>query len=375
MPADKTPGPAVAADKSAEAKQQAKAGRPNQDRLFCPDQFKHIQSKLGKQFTLDACCNDSGDNKLVPNYCSPSNSFLSHQLTEQDTVWINPPFNSLKESIKHYRQQKTDLPGLSACIVVPGWITENSQLVQGMTAIASFGTGIRLFYKINKQGQRELMPGTPWPVTVWYDPPRKYALKLGGSSRSMRFDAIIAGAKGTATVDGQLKSALMDSGAEDNFLSAAFARANGISIKHKKADVRMADGSAQMQVYGDAKVHVNMGQYYGTINCIVVDLPEGFDMLLGKPWLVKHKVELKYATKTAKLRKGNKPITIKARKPDDPPPAPKPAESKMPSFIQVKRECQEGRTLVYSICQQARRGSHRYKHGTARPSQSYQTFP
>jgi hypothetical protein len=353
MPAKNTPDPVVAADKSATAHKQARAVKPNQDRLFCPDQFKHIQTKLGKQFTLDACCNDTGDNKLVDKYCSPSNSFLAHQLSEQDTVWINPPFNSLKQFIGHYKQRKTELPGLSACIVVPGWISENSELVQGMTVLASFDKGTRLFYKINKKGQRELMPGTPWPVTVWYDPPRKYALKIGQNGLSMIFDAIIAGAKGTATVDGKLKSTLIDSGAEDNFLSAKFATANGITIKHKKADVRMADGEAQMQVYGEAKVHVNIGQYFGTVTCIVVDLPDGFDMILGEPWLVTHKAELRYATKTAVVRKGNKKITIRASAPDGKPQVPKPVTSRMLSFTQVKRAARKGERLFVAFVSKA----------------------
>ena len=173
-PALPQPPPAVSATQQVQAAAwQARAKQAGQDRMFCADQFRAIQAKLGKQFTLDACCNDRGDNRLVAQYCSPSRSFIDHTLTQNDLVWLNAPFNSLKHFINHYRQQKALLPGLSACIVTPDWIGDNSTLVQGMTKLATFSKGTRLFYQAHRTGSRQLMPGIPWPVTVWYDPPKQ----------------------------------------------------------------------------------------------------------------------------------------------------------------------------------------------------------
>ena len=123
--------PATSADKW-----QMRASKPNQDRMFCPDQFQHIQAKLGRRFTLDACCNDSGDNRLVQQYCSPGSSFLDRQLDDNDLVWINPPFNCIKQFVGHYKQQKAQKPSLSAAVVTPDWITPDSTLVQDMLPIA-----------------------------------------------------------------------------------------------------------------------------------------------------------------------------------------------------------------------------------------------
>jgi hypothetical protein len=72
------------------------------------------------------------------------------------------------------------------------------------------------------------MPGIPWPVTVWYDPPKaQLQISLATDSKlTMHLSAVISGAKGTATVDGSMQSTMLDSGAEENFLSHEFAVRN-----------------------------------------------------------------------------------------------------------------------------------------------------
>jgi hypothetical protein len=153
----------------------------------------------------------------------------------------------------------------------------------------------------------------------------------------MQFSAVISGAKGTATVDGSMQSTMLDSGAEENFLSHEFAVRNHIGIKPCKLTVNMADGSSQMKVTGTADVHVSIGQYGGKVRCIVVDLPSDFDLILGEPWLKKHKAELRYATSTVVLRKGKRKIKLSAVPKEKPPRKSLPLLARFLSAIQVKR--------------------------------------
>jgi hypothetical protein len=98
-----------------------KAATDTSDRMLSPDIFRELQDLTSRQFTLDACCNDNGSNALVSKFCSKSNSFLETDV-QGEHVWLNPPFNQLREFISHYLQCKAKSPHTtSACILVPKW--------------------------------------------------------------------------------------------------------------------------------------------------------------------------------------------------------------------------------------------------------------
>ena len=46
------------------------------DRAIRPNILHEIEKELGIKFTVDACCNPSGDNAFVPKFCDRENSFL-----------------------------------------------------------------------------------------------------------------------------------------------------------------------------------------------------------------------------------------------------------------------------------------------------------
>ena len=55
----------------------------NNDRKLIASEFQSIQ-QLTAKFDLDACCDNRGENALVPYmYCSPNNSFLQHDCASQ----------------------------------------------------------------------------------------------------------------------------------------------------------------------------------------------------------------------------------------------------------------------------------------------------
>ncbi len=143
--------------------------------MLDPHLVNEIQFSLGKKFTLDAACNDSGDNSHVPeHFCSPARSFLDSECRGQ-FVFMNPPFSQMEEFILHYCQEKSQDPShTSAVIVVPVWRgAEFNKYLKGMHLLKQCPKGSRIFWaKDAISGERRLMPGIPWAVNIWYDPPK-----------------------------------------------------------------------------------------------------------------------------------------------------------------------------------------------------------
>lgn len=144
----------------------------NNDRKLIDSEFQSIQ-QLTAKFDMDACCDNRGENALVPYmYCSPNNSFLQHNCASQH-VWLNPPFDNAAEFIKHYKQCKASSPhNTSACILVPNWKRAPWQhMLKGMQVIKQYSVGTRLFEAppLKPGSPRVLLPGIPWGVTVYYD--------------------------------------------------------------------------------------------------------------------------------------------------------------------------------------------------------------
>lgn len=146
----------------------------NEDRRFSPVEFQAICALLGKQFDLDACANDDGCNAHVCKYCSPSDSFLEKSCAGMH-VWCNPPFRRALQFLLHYFACKSrDPANTSGVFVLPKWQSAPWwPLVRHLQVLKEYGTGTRLFDAPGPSGERTTMPGTPWPVVVLYDPPRR----------------------------------------------------------------------------------------------------------------------------------------------------------------------------------------------------------
>ena len=81
-------------------------------------------------------------------------------------------------------------------------------------------------------------------------------------------------------------SVLLDSGAEMPFISAAYAHRVGLTVDKLKVaqTVKLPNGST-VPVLGKCHVKVRIQQFSGTVTCWVVDLTEGFSLILGQSWL------------------------------------------------------------------------------------------
>ena len=195
------------------------------DRMIHPVIFRELQAMLGWRFTLDAAANDDGSNALVTDFCSKSRSFFKKDLAGH-TLWMNPPFEDISTWLDRYTSQKHAHPeSIRACIVVPSSYKRSQagkHFWHGWKCLKFFEQGSELFFEPTGMG-RLPMAGTPWGVHVMYDPYHtNIALGSFGNSLTMQFNALLAGVEVTA---------LLDSGAEANFVPRCTAEENGLDIE------------------------------------------------------------------------------------------------------------------------------------------------
>ncbi len=111
--------------------------------MFNRQEFLQLQQAMGRKFTLDGACNNSGDNSLVPdNYCCPASSYFDKSLTGE-FMFLNGPFSQLAEMLAYYLQEKAKDPyNTSACFVVPAWRGALfNDYLKGMTIVKTVPKG------------------------------------------------------------------------------------------------------------------------------------------------------------------------------------------------------------------------------------------
>jgi hypothetical protein len=216
----------------------------NQDRMALPSIVAELQSSLGIVFDLDACSNDDGSNSHCKEWCSPSCPF-EYSSVQGSTIWLNPPFAQARKFIMHYLQCKERSPGdTSACIMIPKWgnlALQRTLQAAGMRVVREYGKGYHLFTApaANGCGTREKLPGTPWAVQVWYDPPRADCHVAKANSNTSVLTAMFRG-----TLGGTKTSVLVDSGASHNFVGQALVERLGLHVHPLPfRTVRLADGA------------------------------------------------------------------------------------------------------------------------------------
>ena len=145
--------------------------RDNSDRMFIQEEFANIQHMIDKQFTYDACCDDSGINLHCAAYSSPGNSFLQCNVANQH-IWLHAPFAKLEWFIKHYLKCKFAAPySTSACIDVPSWQGKWRSLLGKIKLLRTYDKGTMLFSSpVGNNSYKRLGP-SPWSIEVWYDAP------------------------------------------------------------------------------------------------------------------------------------------------------------------------------------------------------------
>ncbi len=105
---------------------------------------------------------------------------------------------------------------------------------------------------------------------------------------------------------------LLDTGAGGTFLSQAFAKRSNIAVVPSEgySAATSANGSA-VQVFGMAIVHRDLQGLHYTVRCLVADLGNDWDLIIGEPWLKQHHVVLSYDKLDAVVIKGSQIITLR----------------------------------------------------------------
>ncbi len=242
----------------------------------------------------------------MPRFRSPSNSFFHASTLDGEHVWINPPFNLIHQALEHYLALKAKTPNTtSACILVPRWPGASwNRLLQGMQVIQSFEVGYPLFHMERTASQNTATPMIPWPVDIYLDTAYvAHSVRLshnraqGAPVPAMHFEAVVCGTPATVALDSQ---------ATHCFIDKQYARATGLKCTPTHRMVQLADGS-HTQVASECQIYLKICSltqqrtYKSKVPCLVIDLGDDHNVILGQDWLLKEKAEMSFATNTCTL--------------------------------------------------------------------------
>lgn len=275
--------------------------------MFSRDEFKKLQSALGFQFTLDGACNECGDNALVRRWCSPGQKSFLNTDVSGERLWLNAPWEQLKQFLSHYLACKSKAPSTtSGCFIVPKWPGKAfTKCLRGMHLIREYPVGTRLFQaRVSGTGERAPMPPCPYVVQVWYDPPRAVVDPKTQSQVQVINSQVQPTSGLVMQVCGELSGhrahVLFDTGATGKFISTEFAERCGLPVGRQAAarpgSVSACDGR-QVQVRGVVQGRLRVGTLCEPTALTALDL-HGFDIILGQSWLLPRNAMLDLTQKT-----------------------------------------------------------------------------
>lgn len=302
----------------------------SEDRMFSKVEFDHMRRALDFQPDIDGACNDSGDNTLVKgHFCSPSRSFLEARLRGRK-VYCNPPWSLAAMFLCHYFQEKMKDPyNTSAVFVLPAWRgADFTVYTKGMTLVKQYAKGTPgLFWaKAAGSGERLPMPGIPWAVNVWYDPPKTRpgpVHRVAVAAQARRDDSCVdlsVDQPGVVTPGlsmqckgmfaGHRCKVAFDSQASNQFVSERLAKHLNLPCEPVVGqEVGGFDGRTQA-VVGKVKGRLKLGGLHETLELLVVPLDDGYDIILGDPWFVHHRAVLDWDTGKVEAKAGCKRFSI-----------------------------------------------------------------
>jgi hypothetical protein len=131
------------------------------------------------------------------------------------------------------------------------------------------------------------------------------AVSKGSSNAKSRYSRMMFAGRAAATK----ANILFDTGASCNFVSKAFAKQTGITVRPVEYSVRLADDKAT-KVADEATVYVQLGAFHKTVKCYVMDMLYEVDPILGEEFLDKYDCILHYGKGCIMIRKGKRHMTV-----------------------------------------------------------------
>ena len=319
-----------------------KENRDPSEWMFDRQKFQELDREYGP-FTLDVAANPSGDNAQCNRFCSKESSFFEQNLSGE-TVWANFPYEQAGDFLDHYFTAKAGNPSIAAAIVLPEWTTAPWwQRVSHLRRIGQYPRGTDLFTAAGPRGERTALGPTRWPVIVFWDPATAeapptaeqdarledcslYSQASSGSTAGVRDTQVADKAAQKPScrsrlliVEGQVNTrhgkkpatVLIDGGAGINAISEQFAQAHGINLRQGKQCRISLAGGQQQDASNKATVQVSMQGYASRLELRATSL-EGWDVLLGKPWLTDNNPSIDWKKNTVELYREGRKIVINA---------------------------------------------------------------
>ena len=228
--------------------------------MFDASRLQNLEQKLGINFQMDCCANDSGSSSLCPEYYSPSKSFLQSSVSELagKPLWINPPFHGLANFLKKYAKLKKQSPDvISACILVPKNSGKWKKFLRGMNKVLTLEAGS--FVYRDPDTHQSLGPH-PWTMEVWYDSPKLPVSALRADMLNFHDDTKPLSMQFGGTLENKTANFLVDTGASHNFVDRSFARKHKLSWLDESGEVNCggrhtAKISGILEAYAKAFCH------------------------------------------------------------------------------------------------------------------------
>ena len=247
-------------------------------------------------------------------------------------VCVSP--NHVDDVIKRIKAFQVESPHTSVCVIVKMTHAMDSTLFKGWTVLTEWGKNHRFH-----------MPGYEMPrcckqrVRAYYLPPRfgAHDVSLNAVRKPRRKIKMAFMGK----VNGQNARVLLDSGADQVYLSLQFARHLGVEVTTDVKTVTLGDNQ-EISTHGGAKVTVSMANCKSQWPCQVIPLNTSYDIILGDDWLEHHGACLNYRDGTVTLYKGKRRFTLRQQSEsplilDAPPRANTEPQPKLLNAIQLKR--------------------------------------
>lgn len=117
------------------------------------------------------------------------------------------------------------------------------------------------------------------------------------------------------TLDRHACRVLINCGASSNFLSTKFAVKHGLLSGQKAGQVTMADGrDSARPSWLSHRCRLKLGQYVGRFRFTVTELGNGYDVILGMPWLEALQPAITWDTKRLILQWDGRELVLEGRR-------------------------------------------------------------
>jgi hypothetical protein len=190
-----------------------------------------------------------------------------NQMSFQDLTghhsWMNAVRRELRSCLLHYQDCNRRAPSTtSACILVPkrrhGAV---GSMLDRWTVVMELSAGQMIH--VWKDGKLHLEK-TTYAMQALYDPVGSEQLHhvYQNGRVTIRFVGKAAGTR----VD-----FLFNSGASTNYVSSAFAKMHGLTVKPSDTNVRLGTRDS-VPAQGECFVHIKLGNYQDRVECYVLDM-------------------------------------------------------------------------------------------------------